>query len=569
MKPFKLSDLDFITKVAASDAHRWYVSAEESIEFLRSNAIADEIVIYASTNHALIHGALAPIAQVTPPNAQDLQNKFIDLDDTWRIQRVWGGGEDHRIYLEAPLESSAPKSLSGGEKLIFRRFFEGLNGRQNSLELSQKLIHCLELHYVAERSAYCRLDARGDIEDVIRVLHAEVPGFFSNLDVVTILRKDLERFMAVTHTALVLRFDFTRVNHSSFSGWGNLDHSEIDEPDLVYHGGRDTNGSYVNGAMIVRPSITVEDLVQEWKDSEDPTKREYATFKIFDRKNQKDVETSCGPDYLSNYFQKSDLPWEISPAFFKPEVLHRFKADPEKYDLEDRSITCRGAWYLKSYDVNEEGLVHAYIGDLANLPIEEQRYWQSFNVWPKGTISQRAEKTDIRGDWDTTYDPLSSLKIAIRELDVASLDWWKPRGEELSTAARYPLSESPKEWADEIMALDQLLVEGFQVKALKALAATKGVTIESSWASLRVLQELLTGFGKTKEEAEALMQPMKHLHYLRTPLKGHAAVSDRKALELKAKTDFGTFRAHFTHIAENCDRTFREVLGMLGVSLKS
>jgi len=71
--------------------------------------------------------------------------------------------------------------------------------------------------------------------------------------------------------------------------------------------------------------------------------------------------------------------------------LHRFKADPEKYSLDDRSITCRNAWYLKSYDINEAGQVHAYIGDLARLPIEEQRYWQSFNEWSNGSISAPME----------------------------------------------------------------------------------------------------------------------------------------------------------------------------------
>lgn len=485
MKPFKLSDLDPVIKIPTAGAREWYVSAEDYVAFLKANATADEIVIYASALHVLIHGALAPIANVASPDARDLQDRFIDLDDTWSIQRVWGGGEGHRIYLEAPLESTAPKSLAGGEKLIFRRSFNGVNGHQSSIELSQKLIHSLDLHFLPERQAYCRLDARGDIEDVIRVHHVDVPGFLTNIDVVTILFKDLEKFMALTQTALVLRFDFTRVNYGGFGGWGNLEHVEAEEPDLFYHAGRDAQGSFINGAMIVRPVVTVDDLVQEWKDAEDPTNREYATFKIFDRKNTREVETSCSPECLSNYFVKSDLPWEISPAFFKPDVLHRFKADPEKYDLEDRSITCRDAWHLKSYDVNEEGLVHAYIGDLAQLPIVEQRYWQSFNVWPKGTISQRAEKTDIHGDWDTTYDPLNSLKDAIGQLDAAAPEWWKPRGEDLASAARYPLSESAREWADEIMALDQFLVEGFQVKALKSLAITHGVTIDQSWGSLQ------------------------------------------------------------------------------------
>jgi hypothetical protein len=142
--------------------------------------------------------------------------------------------------------------------------------------------------------------------------------------------------------------------------------------------------------------------------------------------------------------------------------LHRFKADPEKYSLDDRSISCRNAWYLKSFDINEAGQVHAYIGDLARLPIEEQRYWQSFNEWPKETISKRAHENDILGEFSSEYDPLHLLKYKIGKLNVAPPDWWQPRGEAYMDAARYPATDSTLEWANEIMAFDQVLVEGFR-----------------------------------------------------------------------------------------------------------
>ena len=73
--------------------------------------------------------------------------------------------------------------------------------------------------------------------------------------------------------------------------------------------------------------------------------------------------------------------------FFKPQVLDKYKADREKYRLEDRTITCRNSWYLQTYDVNEAGQVHTYITYLGNLPIEEQRYWKAFNERPKAPIS--------------------------------------------------------------------------------------------------------------------------------------------------------------------------------------
>jgi hypothetical protein len=310
-------------------------------------------------------------------------------------------------------------------------------------------------------------------------------------------------------------------------------------------------------------------LVQAWKDEEDPKKRQYAKFKIYDRKNKTNVETSCAPEFLSNYFQKSDLPWEVSPAFFRPEVLLRFKADPERFTLEDRSITCRNAWHLKTYDINEAGQVHSYIGYLADLPYEEQLYWQSFNEWPQGSISERAHQTDILGEWDTAYDPLNALKHTIRKLDKSPPEWWNPRGEALSDATRYPATDSPKEWADEILALDQFLVEGFLVKPLRMQAEAAGRKLDPNWGPLKVMQEVLVAKGRSETEAKTIVAPMQRVHGLRTEVKGHATSDKRRKAEIEARTKHGSFRSHFTQLAAECDKALNEVLSAFGLVLES
>lgn len=265
------------------------------------------------------------------------------------------------------------------------------------------------------------------------------------------------------------------------------------------------NASYANGIMILRPNVSVDQLVQEWKDAEDDSKKKYATFKIIDWKNQHQIETSCGPSYLPNYFEKSNKPFEISPAFFRPEVLTRFKNDPEKYDLEDRSIGCRNAWYLKTYDINEAGQVHTYIGYLAKLPYEEQLYRQSFNEWPKAPISKRAYENDFEGNWSSDYDPLQALKRKIRQLDDNPPAWWKARGDELINAVRYPATD---------------------------------------------------------------LEPLARLHKLRSILKGHGAPSERAAASKSARKDHGTLREHFSALASQCDAAFIAVLKAFGTTIK-
>lgn len=568
MRPFKLADLLAISNPTVTDSGPWLVGAEDSLDFLCQNALSDEIVIYASTRSVLIHGVLGLTRKLTPESISELQNRNIPMpDDSWSIQRVWGGGKGHRMYLEAPL-ASVSDALVGGEKLIFRRSFTGVSRCPTPIELSQKLVHSLELHFVPERNSYCRLDSRGDIEDVVRVIHQGGGSDWDSVDVVVIQRSELDKFMALSKQCLVIRFDFTRVRWGSFADWGELNRYSKDNTDLYYHGGSDGQGSYCNGVMVVRPQVTVAELVKRWKTEEDRANKKYATFKIYDRKNDMNVETSCAPEFLSNYFQKSELPWEISPAFFRAEVLHRFKADPEKYSLEERSISCRNAWYLKTYDINEAGQVHTYIGYLADLPYEEQLYWQAFNEWPKGLISRRAFQTDIIGDCYLEHEPLGALKHTISKLDAASPAWWKKRGEDLADAVHYPATDSVKEWADEILALDQFLVEGFLLNPLRALAEEMGRTIESNWGALRVLQEVLSASGHSDDSAKALVVPMQLLHALRTEVKGHATVEKKRAAVVKARTDFGSLREHFRRLVSDCESALNSVLASLGIKLE-
>lgn len=204
------------------------------MSYLKANSESDDLVIYASAKSVLVHGVLAPTSKVTPPDGYDLQHGlFPSVDDCWAIQRVWGGGQGHRIYLEPPLSSSGSKSFGNGEKLIYRRSFHGMQQGPAPIELSQKLVHSLNVYFVPERKAYCRLDHRGEIEDVIKIIQRKSADALDGLDVVTILRKDMDKFMALSETSLVLRFDFTRVKWGSFSGWGDIQRYEKEESDHV------------------------------------------------------------------------------------------------------------------------------------------------------------------------------------------------------------------------------------------------------------------------------------------------------------------------------------------------
>ena len=542
-----LEELKKNSQLPDSDKHSWLESATDSVSFLKDNyERQQEVILYANASHAFVQSALVPTQNVSPPNKEDLIGMHVDPSDSWCIQRCYGGGQEHRIYLEPPLTSPGCNSLAGGEKLIFLRSFEGVESVKPQIEICQKLVHSLGLHFVEERQAYCRLDDKGDIQSVIKVYHDETVDSWQDIRLVSILVKDLATYMALTSTSLVVKFDFTRFILGGFDNWGSGQQEHYDSDDLFYNFQIiPKRASYASGCFILHTQLSEADLIEEWKAEEDDTRRKYATFKFHDWKNDRNVEASCSPDHTANYFIESDLPWEVSPAFFNPEVLARYKSNPEKYTITDRTISCRNSWYLDTYDINEEGQVHTYLRYLAKLPHEEQLYWKSFNEWPKAGISKRAYETDILGECPSEDDPLNNIRVVISRLDKFAPPWWKRRGQEMIDSIHYPATDSPSEWGDELLSLDQLLVEGFQVSALRTIADENNTGYEADWRSLKLLEIILVAKGKADDDAKKVVQPFKELHDLRISVKAHGYPESRSAAIKKARMDFGTSRHHF------------------------
>jgi hypothetical protein len=164
------------------------------------------------------------------------------------------------------------------------------------------------------------------------------------------------------------------------------------------------HASYMRGVQIVEGRMTRQQAAQGHRIGPDPNKQ-YASFIVQDWKNEVICEVSCAPGATANYFTKSDLPFETSPAFFRPDVLLKYKADSDKYTLKDRSITCRNAWHLETYDINEAGQVHTYLAYLRDLPYEEQLYWKAHNEVQRRRFQSARLRRTSRGNGTRTMTP--------------------------------------------------------------------------------------------------------------------------------------------------------------------
>jgi hypothetical protein len=207
--------------------------------------------------------------------------------------------------------------------------------------------------------------------------------------------------------------------------------------------------------------------------------------------------------------------------------------------------------------------VHTYIVYLRDLPYEEQLHWKAYNEKPKGPISERAFTNDFEGQFYSGYDPLESLKALLNQLKEEAVPWWTLRSKDLDEKVHYPITTSADEWADEIIWLDQLLVEGFEEQWLRSKVQALGKPVDPKFRSLKLMEEYLIALGLETDHAARLLQPMRELHELRNKLKGHAAGQEATEIKKKAVADCGSYKDHFRDLAARCDESMRVITEVL------
>jgi hypothetical protein len=545
---FSLKHLaQLVQPITAEDA----ASQADLLTSLREQVSAEKVVLYASGYDRwsfFLHAVLVPKTNLDG-SWENITEWSGNPFDSSGCGLVYGGGQGPRIEMYSPWEGRQPVVLNGARQLVFGRSFDARIGQKNYFELAQEITHAHGLHWLDERQAWCRLNEEGDVVDIAKVEEQET-SCGKSATLLWIDKRLLDMHMAATGTCLAQMFDSTRVA-TDFRGFNNSGCQKHCDPvgRIAYKFLIEGSSSYFRGVQFILPSGSAQDLGQAEYEREHQAK-EFETFIIQDWKNNRVVEWSCAPEALASYFEKdSELPFQTSPVFFKPQVLEKYKADREKYNLDDRSITCRNAWHLQTYDVNESGQIHTYITYLGQLPIQEQRYWKSFNEAPKGPISQRAYQTDFAGSWDVQQDSLRELKNRLSELGRKAPSWFRIKQPDLIEHLHYPLTPAFKPWDDTLIDLAKTVVEGLERSVLVAIAKKNGSAGDPKWASIKWLREALISSGVDELRVQELISPLEEIQFFRTKLAAHAGVNEATEIRRRLLREHGTPRAHIEFIS--------------------
>ena len=546
--------LRIVTPVGEDDqGFRAWSEQSSFLDLLAEQRKGASTILYGSSfNHGslLIQSILVPMEDLKSVAPKDMIHWNWPLA-SWSCGLVYGGGRPPRVEYSQPLEGIEPSGFQRGQQLVFHRSFEGRTVDKQYYEIAQFLTHAHDLHWTPERRAWCRFDKDGDVENVITGEEELGRSSYESATCIFIKRDVLEMQMSATSSALVQMFDLTSVR-DGFVSWQEGEDSSTRDQELglyfcSHREGR--NGSWIRGMQVIRPRLSSEGFGKCLYEK-DRQPKQYASFITHDWKNQSIAEVSCAPDAMASYFDEgSPLPFQTSPVFFKAAVLDKYKADPDKYSVEARSISCRNAWHLSTYDINEAGQVHTYIKYLGDLPYSEQLYWKSFNEDPKGPISQRAIATDFKGECYEGPDPLRDLQAILNELHTSSVKWFKLREPDLVKQLHYPLTLSAKTWSDILIALAKLVVEGLEKRFFEEQAESKGANGDPKWGSIRWVQEAMKFSGASDETIDEVIVPLRIVQELRTKLGAHSGGSEAASIRADLLRKHKTPRLHIEHLS--------------------
>ena len=535
-----------------------WLKSKDFINFLACST-EGTIPLYIYNPRLYVYSVCLPRNKLKGEYIKELMHWDAGPGSTWGYSATYKDGKPSRHTICPPFDG---KILQYAQPLTFFRYFEANKYQDGYTELLQQLTHLLGIHRVSERRSYCKLNEDGDIEDVVKI-HDE-----KDESVVSIKKDSLDFYLYLTKS-IVIRFydlvrtykvDFPMLNDSRTEGDIIRDKEEIYSRIVTVNNSKGRPDlSLLRGFQIIRNR-------KSWKNLIGHKKKKYETFIAFDWKNNKIAKCSCDPSRLSNYFIASEKPYGTTPAFFKPDVLLKYKQNPEKYTLQERSISCRNSWNLKTFDINKEGQVHTYLIYLSMLPYSEQKYWKSFNEKPKSNISKRAIQTDFKANWNFAYNPLNELKKNLANFpnvnNAISVEkiWEMPSGENMIhyDQLNYVVSDSRKEWQDEILNLAKVLIEGFNNKYLKKLSKHLNC-YNSEYGSIRILRECLKAKKIDVDIINNIISPLKNLQDLRTNEVAHLRTSEIRKITKK----YRSLKEHFRHILSQCEKSINELSGVV------
>lgn len=247
------------------------------------------------------------------------------------------------------------------------------------------------------------------------------------------------------------------------------------------------------------------------------------------------IRYTCDPNELRTYFDSADddRPHQLTPVYFRLEVLGRYVSEPHRYHVTRTRLTCLDLWGVDAVR-NSEDLLEVYLSDIGErIPRSERPHWLAFNVPPRGKMDEGRFRRDFLNQPAPTANPVGNLLRSVQSVDDAFTARW---GGPMRTALKEPLktefehlygpvTEDPSALMSPILTLTKGLIDSLDVKLLRGITGVQ----DTSNKSLELLRELV---GMEEGDVSVIVGPLVALQRIRS--KGQAHRSDTGRMKLLA-----------------------------------
>jgi len=262
---------------------------------------------------------------------------------------------------------------------------------------------------------------------------------------------------------------------------------------------------------------------------------------LIGKSEPEDIEFITGIDENGDeVLERCGIDGDITPCFFTKDLLIRYQEDHENYSVDPYMISKDNSWII-SYGINEEGLVHVYMKDLGHLPINEQIYWRSFNVPPKGSLNKGFFERQMECKFTASDNPVDVLLSVKKNINKnfqmrCGFELFRelsPEDEHISKTTHDLILNNQKQFDDQIHNLAKLFVDSLNKKELEKSTNWKPST-ENENKSIYFLDHFLTEkqIGNVSQISQ-VCKGLRILQTLRSSGSAHNKSSEYKELVKK------------------------------------
>lgn len=553
--------LEQMLAIGTHRARKTDLVSDPGLDWIVETERGSEAVVYGSAEGVFLY-TLIIYRDTKDWDTEELLNWNFNACDEWSI-----ASQPNRTW-RRPLQGCGLPTFQRADKLIYLRTNEGMLSSEMYVEIDQRLSHSLGLHWREEVDGWGRINSNGDWETILTHCTATSSRDRPTAQLVTMKRAALDSLTSALGGEAITVFDVVQMAYGATPNAGHDDRTkETIGPTgtrTIYRSSIGVGASYTRGVQILCPNGNLSWGIHGQADEQLNVP---LIYKIVDWRNKIVRDVSYQNDDMTNYFEnKEGKAYDMSPAFFTPDVLTKYKSDDEKYEISTNSIRCRNAWYLQYYNFDpDQNLIYAFIKDLHNLPSQEQLHWIAHNVRPTrvggkfGPITKHTERVLFFGEWDSDLAPLDKLKDVVGELDGKW--WWKsPESKHLARTGT-AMTESVREWGEEIKYLHQIVVESLNERALRKHAVGNGMTKEeaSSLRSIKLLRRVLVQEGMDHGDAESCVQVFSYLAESRNIGDAHRSTGSRERLIKDMRKQHGTLNLAYTAAVNECIQSLQRI----------